>query len=129
MHVCIQLLTGQGFWLVIYLCPKSVRLYFEASSRSPEGTLSTISVLLKRITSDMSGPSSPLNFALWSAFSLIFKMDFAFLCNCSIILVNIYFLSPLVGVQRPKKLLVPYTHNLRAEFWSFKMTNIPSTQG
>ena len=38
----------------------------------------------------MSEPSSTLNFAFWTAFSFIFKMDLAFLCNCSIILVNIY---------------------------------------
>ena len=40
----------------------------------------------------MSGPSSTLNLRFGQHFSLIFKMDFALLCNCSIIRVNIYFL-------------------------------------
>ena len=76
----------------------------------------------------MSGPSSTLNLRFGQHFSLIFKMDFALLCNCSIIRGNNYFLSPLVEALRPKKLLVLYIHHFRAEFLNLKMTNIPSTQ-
>ena len=77
----------------------------------------------------MSGPSSTLIFALRTAFSLILKMDFALLCNCSIIRVHFHFWSPLVETLKPKKLLVFYIHHFRADLWYLKMTNIPSTQG
>ena len=76
----------------------------------------------------MSGPSSTLNLRFGQHFSLTFKMDFALLCNCTIIRVHFYFLSPLVEALRPKKLLVLYIHHFRAELWYLKMTNIPSTQ-
>ena len=76
----------------------------------------------------MSGPSSTLNLRFGQLF-LYFLMDSALLCNCSIIRVNIYLSSALVEALRQKKLLVLYIHRFSAEFWNFKMTNIPSTQG
>ena len=65
--------------------------YLSKHTRSPEGTLTTISVLLKNYLR-MSGPSLMVNLRFGQHFSLTFKMDFALLCNCSIIWDNIYFL-------------------------------------
>ena len=92
-----------------------VRDYYLKHPLSHEGTLTSISVVLKNYFRH-AGPSSTLNLSFGQHFSIIFKINVAFLCYCSIIRVNIYFLSPLVEALRSKKLLVLYIHHFRAEF-------------
>ena len=92
---------------------------------NPEGTLTTISVLLKNYIRHV-WAKFDVKFALWTAFFLSFK--WILLCYVIAVLFGAITI-PLVETLRPKKLLVSYINHFRAELWNLKMTNIPSTQG